>query len=187
MQLKKINDEMLLRMIQEHRPQKEIARIMKVSEPAISRRLRKLLPQPESILNRHDLTETQKRFCLKKAQGLSNSQAVIQSGYNVSSPQSAKSVATQLMQKEEIKKTIAELLEECGLSKSYRVQRLKAHVDNPVDGNISLKALDMSFRLDASYPPARNINLNASTPIEPIDLETLEALFANNNEDELQK
>lgn len=173
MQPKRINDEMLLQMIQEHRPQKEIARIMKVSEPAISRRLRKLLPQPESILNRHDLTETQKRFCLKKVQGLSNSRAVIQSGFNVSSPQSVKSVATQLMRKEKIKKTITELMEECGLSKRYKVQRLKTHIDNSVDGNISLKALDMSFKLDSSYPPARNININADVNIAPVNYSKL--------------
>jgi hypothetical protein len=47
---------------------------------------------------------------------------------------------------------IDELMDHHGLTKSYRVLKLKQHVDNR-DPNISLKALDQSWRLDGSYKP----------------------------------
>jgi hypothetical protein len=37
-----------------------------------------------------------------------------------------------------------------GMGRSYRVQKLKTHVDHR-DPNISLKALDQSWKIDGSY------------------------------------
>ena len=37
-----------------------------------------------------------------------------------------------------------------GLTKSYRVQKLRKQVDNR-DPNVSLKALDQTFKIDGSY------------------------------------
>jgi hypothetical protein len=44
------------------------------------------------------------------------------------------------------------------------VGRLKGLVDNR-DPIVSLKALDMSFKLDNSYPPLRSINHNTEVKL----------------------
>ena len=54
-----------------------------------------------------------------------------------------------------------------GAGLSNRIKRLVDHIVNR-DPNVSLKALDMSFKLDSSYPPQKNINLNTDVPIQPV-------------------
>ncbi len=184
--VKKIDDDELLEMYHKGIMQKDIAVHFKVSPVAICNRLKRLLPQPETVLDNYNLTEKERSFVIEKAQGRSNTQAVLASQYEAGSLQSAKVLGSQLMDKPEVRQAIDELMEIHGLGRSYRIQRLKHHVDHR-DPNVSLKALDMSFKLDNSYPPARNINLSASTPIEPVDIEVLQAMFANNDEDDLQK
>ena len=64
------------------------------------------------------------------------------------------------MDKEEIRLAIDELMEQAGMGRRYRVQRLKACVDHP-DPNVTLKALDQSWKLDGSYAPEK---LDVLTP-----------------------
>jgi hypothetical protein len=52
-------------------------------------------------------------------------------------------------------------MEQEGMGRHYRVKKLKSHVDN-ADPSISLRALDMSFKLADDYPANRNMNLNAN-------------------------
>ena len=54
------------------------------------------------------------------------------------------------MRKPKIDAAISELMEYHGMGRSYRVQKLKAHVENR-DPNISLKALDQSWKIDGSF------------------------------------
>jgi len=56
----------------------------------------------------------------------------------------------QLMQKPDIQTAVAELMQEEGLTRRYRVQKLKGHIDHP-DPNVSLKGLDQSWKLDGAY------------------------------------
>ena len=149
--------------------QKDIAKHFNVSSVAICKRLKKLLPDSEAILNKHNLTEKERGFVIEKAKGKSNVQAVMNS-YDVTSKESAKAMGTKLMDKPEIQQSIAELMDNCGLTRNYRIRKLKQHVDR-IDPQVSLRALDMSFKLDNSYPPTRNINLNANVDIDPVDLE----------------
>lgn len=73
------------------------------------------------------------------------------------------------MDNPKVKMTREELMEHHGLTRSYRIQKLKNHVENR-DPAISLKALDMSFRLDDSYPQAASVNINADTKVSILDL-----------------
>jgi hypothetical protein len=82
----------------------------------------------------------------------------------VKSRESAKVLASNLMKRPDVKQAITDLMDQKGLTQEYRVERLKSHVDH-ADPNISLKALDQSWRLDGSYAPERRINLDvAVTP-----------------------
>jgi predicted transcriptional regulator len=165
MRQRKTDDEVILKMLREGKTQKEIAKHFGVSPVAIHKRVKRLLPPPESLRN---LTEKEQKFALSVAGGKTQTQAALDS-YDVTSTESAKVIGSQLMSKPEVRQAVDELMEFHGLSRSYRVRRLKGHVDNR-DPNVSLKALDMSFKLDNSYPPARNINLNASVDLSPVDL-----------------
>jgi hypothetical protein len=149
MMARKINDEVLLSMLKEGKMQKEIAAYFHVSPVSVCKRLKRLLPGPETILDKHELTDREKSFCISKAQGLTNTQAAL-SSYEAGSMQSAKVIGSQLMAKPEIKMAIDELMEYHGIGRSYRIKRLRYLIDHQ-DPNIVHKGLDMSYKLDGSY------------------------------------
>lgn len=149
--MRKIDDNKLLEMIKQGKLQKEIAEHFKVSPVAVCKRLKRLLPPPKSL---EKLTEKERRFALAVAKGSTATQAALNS-FEVSSMNSAKVIGSQLMAKPEVKMAIDELMEHHGLTRSYRIQRIKHHVDH-ADPNVSLKALDMTFKLDGTYAPEKH-------------------------------
>lgn len=153
MRQRKIDDNKLLKLLEENKPQKEIAKILGVSEPAISKRLKRLAPPPDTP-HFDNLTNKEKKFVVEKVKGKSNIPAVIQS-HDVTTKNSAKSMASQLMAKPEIEMAIHELMDHCGINKTYRIRRLKQIIDSK-DLNIAHKGLDMSFKLDGSYSPEKH-------------------------------
>ena len=150
--MKRTNDAEILQMLREGKQQKEIAAHFGVSPSFICKRVRLLLPkgEPESFAS---LTDKEKRFVLEKSRGKTNTDAVMKS-YDVTSRESAKVLGSNLMDKEDIRLAIDELMEQAGMGRTYRVQRLKICVDHP-DPNVTLKALDQSWRLDGSYAPEK--------------------------------
>lgn len=152
-----INDDELIRLHKEGKQQKEIAVHFGVSPVAVCKRLKRLLPVPD-ILDKYDLTDQQKSFVVEKAKGKTNTQAALES-YETTSRKSAKVIGSQLMDNPTIKMAIDELLNHHGLTKSYRISKLRQHVDNR-DPNISLKALDQTWRLDRSYRDENDMTIN---------------------------
>jgi hypothetical protein len=150
--VKRTNDNEILQMLRDGKQQKDIAAHFGVTPSYICKRVRLLLPhdEPESFKS---LTEKEKRFVLEKAKGKTNLDAAMKS-YDVTSRESAKVLGSNLMDKEEIRLAIDELMEQAGMGRRYRVQRLKTCVDHH-DPNVTLKALDQSWRLDGSYAPER--------------------------------
>lgn len=167
--MKRTNDAEILQMLREGKQQKEIAQHFGVSPSYICKRVRLLLPQgePDSFRN---LTDKEKRFVLEKARGKTNTDAVMKS-YDVTSRESAKVLGSNLMDKEEIRLAIDELMEQAGMSRRYRVQRLKTCVDHP-DPNVTLKALDQSWKLDGSYGPEK-----VDVHIEPQNIHAVVAVL----------
>ncbi len=104
------------------------------------------------------LTDQQKKFCLAKSSGMTNILAV-QTAYEVTSPESAKSIGSALMKNPSIQASIAELMDSHGLTKDNRIKVLKTHVYSR-DGNVSLKALDQTWKLDGSYSPEVHVNID---------------------------
>ena len=151
MRAKIIDDDRLLAMHKEGKSQKEIAAFFNVSPVAVCKRLKRLLPSPESVLDKYDLTKKERAFVMAKSQGKTNTEAALES-YEVTSRRSAKVIGSQLMGSPTVNVAIDELMDHHGLTKSYRVLKLKQHIDNR-DPNVSLKALDQTFKLDGSYKP----------------------------------
>ena len=154
--MRKTDDDIILKMLDEGYSQKEIAEHFGVSPAAICKRVKRLSGYPQSL---NDLTPQQQRFVQSIAEGKSQTQSAIDA-YEVSSIASAKALGSQLMKKPEISGAVAEWMNYHGLTKDYRVQKLKKHVDNR-DPSISLKALDQSWKLDNSYnEPQVNVQIN---------------------------
>jgi hypothetical protein len=169
--MRKTDDETILKMLKEGKTQKQIAEHFKVSPVAIHKRVKRLLPQPKSL---EDLTEREQKFVIEKAKGKTATQAVMNS-YETSSRKSAKVIGSQLMAKPEIQMAISELMEYHGLTRSYRIRRLKDHVDNR-DPDVSLRALDQSWKLDGSYAPEKHLNLNLNLDISDQEREALQEM-----------
>ena len=145
---RKTDDSIIVEMLAQGKLQKEIAEYFNVSPAAICKRVKRLQPieEPESFKN---LSQKEKRFALEIAEGKTQTQAAMNS-FDVTTRDSAKSIGSELMAKPDIKMAVSELMQEEGLTKRYRVQKLKNHVDHS-DPNVSLKALDQSWKLDGAY------------------------------------
>lgn len=158
MRRRKTNDRLILQYLNEGKTQTEIAKLFGVSAMAISKRVKKLLYQQEidkAIENAtRGLTPKQKEFCIAVAQGASRTQAAMLA-YDCSSKNSAAELQRRLMKSDDIRYAINELMEIFGLTKGYRISKLKSHVDHP-DPLVSLKALDLSWKLDGSYAPEKH-------------------------------
>jgi hypothetical protein len=123
------------------------------------KKLRRLLPGPaDAILEESGLTDQQKKFCLEKAQGATSTQAALAS-HECATGDSAKSLGCELMKDERVIDCVNGPMAVHGPTRGYRISKLKTHVDNR-DPDVSLKALDMSFKLDDSYPSKQHIDVD---------------------------
>jgi len=144
---RKTDDMIILQMLNKGKTQKAIAEHFGVSPAAVCKRIKRLLNKtPKSFEN---LTKKEQMFALSIASGKTQTQSALDS-HECSSLDSAKSIGHQLMQKPDIQMAVSELMQEEGLTRRYRVQKLKTHIDHP-DPNVSLKGLDQSWKLDAAY------------------------------------
>ena len=154
-------------MIKSKIPQKEIAKFFGCSEPAVSKRIRKLIPKPDLS----HLTDKQRAFVIEVCQGNNPTQSAM-SVYDCKDRNSAKVLASNMMNNPEITDSIKQIMDYVGLTCSYRIERLKHWVDHP-DGDFSLRGLDMSFKLDGSYAPQK---FEYQTGIESIASDLVELL-----------
>jgi predicted transcriptional regulator len=167
------DDDIILEMLKAGKTQKEIAKHFSVSPAAICKRVKKLLPPPESL---QELTEKEQAFAVAISKGMTQTDAAM-TAFDVTSRASAKSLGCTLMTKPDIQVAVSELMQQQGLTRTYRVQKLKQHVDNR-DPNVSLKALDQSWKLEGAYTETRvNLNINYEDydkTIEVLDAEIAE-------------
>jgi predicted transcriptional regulator len=133
-------------MLKEGRTQKAIAKHFGVSPAAICKRVKKILPPPESL---QELTEKEQAFAVAISKGMTQTDAAM-TAFEVTTRNSAKSLGCNLMAKQDIQIAVRDLMQKHGLTRTYRVQKLKQHVDNR-DPNVSLKALDQSWKLEGAY------------------------------------
>jgi len=153
--MKKVDDQELMEMLSKGIEQKKIAAHFGCAPSYITKRKKRLMPvnleEPDIFST---LTNQQKKFVIAKAEGKTNIQAVTDN-YEVTSKESAKALGSQMMQNPAIQKSIIELMDMNGLTKESRIKQLKKLVYHN-DGNISLKALDQTWKLDGSYSPERH-------------------------------
>jgi phage terminase small subunit len=154
--MRKIIDTELLELLDQGMSQKEAAQHFNCSEPAISRRLKKIRPRVPQAFDK--LTKKQKNFALALAEGQSKTKAAALA-YDTSTVDSARTIGKRLSADSDIQTAVSEILQRNGLTKQYRVNRLRELVDS-LDSNIALRAIDMTFKLDGSYSPeTHNVNV----------------------------
>ena len=170
--MKKINDTLLIELSDRGEQQNNIAKHFGVSEAAVSKRLKRLRQQAAHSAVLDKLTEKEKKFVAEIVSGTSQTQSAI-AAFDVGSIDSAKSIGNRLMKDRDIKEAIDTILESEGVTRQHLVKTLKKHVDG-IDPNVSLKAVDMGFKLYGSFPATKQINLNANTEFIAVDLSQYE-------------
>jgi hypothetical protein len=107
-----------------------------------------------------NVLKKQKNFTLALAEGQSKTRAAALA-YDTTTIDSARTIGKRLSIDSDIQTAVSEILQRNGLTKQYRVNRLRELVDS-LDSNIALRAIDMTFKLDGSYSP-ENHNVNVRT------------------------
>ncbi len=165
MKTRLVSDEQILNLHRQGLNQCEIGKALGVSNVAIHKRLKRIL-----VMERLEkLTPKEQQFCLGVAEGKSRTQACMEA-YDCSSRDSAKALQNTLSEKSEIQESIMAIMDLQGLTRTNLVKVLKKHIYNDTDPHVSLKGLDMGFKLSNSYPAQKNINLNLDVDIMPVDL-----------------
>lgn len=149
----------LLEMASEKKTLKEMAKEFNCSIPAVWKKLKRLEvhPVPESF---ERLTDKQKKFVVGVLEGETATQSALKS-FEVGSMDSAKSLGCRLMKDPDVKMAISDLMAAEGLTRRYRIKRLKECIDHR-DPNVRIKALDQSWKLDGSYAPEKSITVGMS-------------------------
>ena len=144
--IRKTNDELVLKRLQEGWTQKQIADEQGCSPVAIHKRVKKLL-HPNKAFKK--LSKKEKRFVQAIADGKSQTNAALLS-HDCTSKDSAKALGHTLAQKPDIQVAVSEIMQQRGLTRAHRVDKLKTHIDSS-DAYVSLKGLDQSWKLDGAY------------------------------------
>ena len=145
--MRKIIDTELIELLDQGMSQKEAAQHFNCSEPAISKRLSKLRQRVPQTFEK--LTDKQKNFALALTEGKTKTEAAALA-YDTSTVDSARTIGKRLSADSDIQTAVSEILQRSGLTKQYRVNRLRELVNSP-DPGIAIRAIDMSFKLDGSY------------------------------------
>jgi hypothetical protein len=170
-----IDDAKMTELFRQGKTLKQIGEALGVSHVAIFKRIKRLGLQelPKSL---EVLTDKEKGFCLAVAGGQSRISAVMQT-YDVTTRKSAKTLQNTLMEKPEIRTAIDDLMEMKGTGREFRVDKLGQHMNNP-DPVISLKALDMGFKLSGDEQEAKRYPTTGRSYIE-IDISEYEDKINN--------
>lgn len=157
--MKKIDDQVMLEMVGQGRLQTEISEHFGVSPAAVCKRLKRLrsIQEPPSF---KDLSQKEKKFALEVADGKTQTDAALAS-HDVTTRDSAKALGHELMAKNDIKRAIEEVLQEQGLTKAYRIRKLKEHVDSAIP-DISLRGLDQTHKLAGDYQGDKHLHLHVA-------------------------
>ncbi|MCG6537693.1 MAG: HTH domain-containing protein [Syntrophales bacterium LBB04] len=150
--MKKIDDQVLQKMMAKNTQQKEIAKHFGVSESAISQRIKRLhqAAPPESFAG---LSPKEQKFVLAKLEGKSSTAAALDA-YNCSSVESAHTIGVRLAGDPDVNTAIHDLMHQEGIGRRVRVKRLR-DVINAADLGVVSRGLDMANKLTGEYAPEK--------------------------------
>ena len=167
-----IDDKAMLEMLDQGLSQKQVAGHFRVSEAAVSKRLKRLRAYqlPESF---DKLTLKQQKFALAVAEGKSQTTAAMEA-FDCADRTSGKALGSRMMKDPDVSIAIHDLLHQEGLGRRERIRRLKALVMSK-DLSVAGKGLDMAFKIAGEYAPEQ-IDINARIMSVFADIEAIRAL-----------
>ena len=168
-----IDDKAMLEMLDQGLSQKQVAGQFKVSEAAISKRLKRLRSYqlPDSF---ERLTSKQQKFALSIAEGKSQTAAAMEA-FDCTDRTSGKALGSRMMKDPDVSIAIQDLLHQEGLGRRDRIRRLKALVMSK-DLSVAGKGLDMAFKIAGEYAPEQ-IDMNTRIMSVHADLAAIRALM----------
>jgi phage terminase small subunit len=118
----------------------------------------------ESLKDKKRLTSKQQRFVAAYSSGMSGQEAVIEAGYNVSSTESAKSLATTMLSNDKIQNALAEAIHRQfpnvpDLAASTLVDIL---INPEQRASDKLKAIELLAKVCGWQAPSKHANLNVT-------------------------
>ena len=170
--MKIIDDEAMMNLLNQGMNQKQVAEHFKVSEAAVSKRLKRLRSYqlPDSF---ERLTSKQQKFALSIAEGKSQTTAAMEA-FDCADRTSGKALGSRMMKDPDVSIAIQDLLHQEGLGRRDRIRRLKALVMSK-DLSVAGKGLDMAFKIAGEYAP-EHIDINARIMSVFADIEAIRAL-----------
>ena len=163
-QPKKIDDTILLSQFNSGMTGRQMADFHGCSPAAVSKRLKRLTPQPPKALD--DLT-TKQAAVVKRIVAGESPTAAVEACYNTTTRHSARSLATQIMAVPGVQLAVEEELERAGLGRRNRISKLAEFVESP-DPSVGLKALKSACEMgnDFPIPTTRSLNINVVCPVD---------------------
>jgi transposase-like protein len=147
--MRKINDSLLLQMLDSGKSQKEVAKHFGVSDAAVSKRVKRLR-SPELPPALTALTEKEQEFVLSRAQGKTLTQSALES-FECGSMDSAKNIGSRLAKRDDIQKAISLIMEEENVGRRHRIRILRRWMNNEHDSQAALKSVDLANRMENLY------------------------------------
>ena len=171
--MKIIDDEVMMNLLNQGMNQKQVAEHFKVSEAAVSKRLKRLRAYqlPESF---DKLTLKQQKFALSVAEGKSQTTAAMEA-FDCADRTSGKALGSRMMKDPDVSIAIQDLLHQEGLGRRDRIRRLKVLVMSK-DLSVAGKGLDMAFKIAGEYAPEQ-IDMNTRIMSVHADLAAIRALM----------
>ncbi|TRZ50634.1 hypothetical protein D4S03_06415 [bacterium] len=176
---KKIDDDVLSKMVEEGKPQREMARLFGVSDAAISKRIKRLhqAEPPESFKS---LSPKEQKFILAKLEGKSGTAAALQA-YDCGSVESAKTIGSRLSGDPDIARAIHDLMHEEGIGRRRIVQRVRDLVEAK-DLGIAAKGVLIANQMTGANAPEK-IHIEVDHVQLVVDLwKAIEAMKAEGHE-----
>jgi len=164
--MKKIDDDELISLLKKGNiTQRSLAARYQCSEAAISKRKKKL--EKLGVYNESELPESftqlgdrEKKFVVARLGG-ANQTLAAQQAFECGTHGSARSRGSQLMRRNDIKVAMSELLQERGLSRTVRIDKLKEHLENK-DPNTSLKSIEIANKMEGLYGTDKHLHLHTT-------------------------
>lgn len=103
-----------------------------------------------ALTRRFALNNAEEKFVKELARGKTNEEAA-KLALGAKKGSDARTRAAMMVRSDNVKMAIRELMEEAGIGRKWRIDKLAEHMDS-VAPEVSLKALDIGFKLADDYP-----------------------------------
>ena len=150
--MKIIYDE-LQEMLKGGRSQADCARHFQVSEPAVSKAVKRL-KAAEMPASMEKLTKKEKVFVLNLADGKNATESAFVA-YDCASRDVAKTMGCRMTKDPDVELALADIMAQEAIPRRRRVQRIRDLIESHDLSAVS-RGLDMSWKLDGSYSPEKH-------------------------------